>query len=186
MKTVFYFCLFFSTALYAQEAKNPDSLKVKNELDTVHSFKKAIIFSACLPGAGQVYNSMAMQNGPKKAYWKVPLIYSGLGATGYLLISNQKLKNNLKQEYILRGTGQQTAEWAAYDDPAVLSLYQQALSFRDLSILAFGAVYLIQILDAGVEAHFVSFDVSDNLSLTVDPMLMNLKTPGFSIKMNFR
>ena len=77
-------------------------------------------------------------------------------------------------------------EWAAYDDPAVLSLYQQALSFRDLSILAFGAVYLIQILDAGVEAHFVSFDVSDNLSLTVDPMLMNLKTPGFSIKMNFR
>ena len=140
MKTVFYFCLFFSTALYAQEAKNPDSLKVKNELDTVHSFKKAIIFSACLPGAGQVYNSMAMQNGPKKAYWKVPLIYAGLGATGYLLISNQKLKNNLKQEYILRDTGQQTAEWAAYDDPAVLSLYQQALSFRDLSILAFDAI----------------------------------------------
>jgi hypothetical protein len=139
-----------------------------------------------VPGAGQVFNSINMQNGRKNAYWKVPLIYAGLGATGYFLISNQKMKNVLKEEYTLRQNGGGSQDWAQYDDQAILSIYQQYLDWRDLSILALGAVYFIQIIDAGVEAHFIKFDVSDQLSLSVDPSLMNLNSPGFTFKMSFR
>ena len=71
---------------------------------------------------------------------------------------NQK---NLKAEYTNRLNNETgSAEWADYDDQGVLFLYQQYLDQRDLSILAVGAVYLFQILDAGVESHFISFDVS--------------------------
>ncbi len=149
-------------------------------------FKKAVLLSACLPGAGQVFNSIKMTNGRKNAYWKVPLIYAGLGAAGYFLVSNQQMKNNLKNEYSLRQLGGGSQQWVDYDDQAVLSLYQQYLDLRDLSILALGAVYLLQIIDAGVEAHFIKFDVSDQLSLSIDPSLMNLNSPGFRLKMSFR
>jgi hypothetical protein len=162
-------------------------LKPSSEPDTnSYYFKKALFLSACLPGAGQVFNSINMQNGRKNAYWKVPLIYVGLGATGYFLISNQKMKNVLKEEYTLRQNGGGSQDWAQYDDQAILSIYQQYLDWRDLSILALGAVYFIQIIDAGVEAHFIKFDVSDQLSLSIDPSLMNLNSPGFTFKMSFR
>ena len=58
-----------------------------------HSVRKAAIFSAVLPGAGQVYNHLAMPKGQKKAYWKVPIIYAGLGATGYFALKNNSLKS---------------------------------------------------------------------------------------------
>ena len=127
-----------------------------------------------------------MTNGRKNAFWKVPLIYAGLGAAGYFLVSNQLMKNNLKDEYSLRKLGGGSQQWIDYDDQAILSLYQQHLDLRDLSILALGAIYFIQIIDAGVEAHFIKFDVSDKLSLSIEPTLMNLKSPGFSVKMSFR
>ena len=160
---------------------------LKDKVDSSsYYFKKAVLLSACLPGAGQVYNSIKMTTGRKNAIWKVPIIYAGLGATSYFLISNQKMKNELKQEYTLRLAGGGDQKWIDYDDPAILSIYQQYLDWRDLSILAIGAVYLLQIVDAGVEAHFIKFDVSDKLSFSVDPTLMNLNSPGFTLKMSFR
>ena len=77
--------LLLSTIATAQNSS--DSLKPITP-DTVHSVKLATIFSAVLPGAGQVYNHMAMPKGQKKAIWKVPLIYAGLGVTGYFAFKN--------------------------------------------------------------------------------------------------
>lgn len=161
------------------------------ELDTdttKHSVRKAVVFSACLPGAGQVYNHIAMPKGKKKAYWKVPLIYAGLGATGYFLISNQQTQKDLKQEYLNR---QETGyispdEYSSYDDQGILTLYDQYLNWRDLSILGLAGVYLLQMVDAGVEAHFVSFDISEDLSLNVEPVLLGNFTGGLSIKLKIR
>ena len=85
-KVAFIF-IFFSTCFFAQV----DTTSIPN--DTVHSVKKAMIFSAIIPGSGQVYNHIAMPKGKKKAYWKVPLIYAGLGSTGYFLVKNQLLQN---------------------------------------------------------------------------------------------
>lgn len=180
MKSIILLIAFTPLLLFGQ-----DSPIVKKDSSSYY-FKKAVLLSACLPGAGQVFNSIKMTNGRKNAYWKVPLIYAGMSAAGYFLVSNQQMKNNLKNEYSLRQLGGGSQQWVDYDDQAVLSLYQQYLDLRDLSILALGAVYLLQIIDAGVEAHFIKFDVSDQLSLSIDPSLMNLNSPGFSLKMSFR
>ena len=160
-----------------------------NEADTsyTHPFRKSILFSAVLPGAGQVYNSVKKKKGFRHAIWKVPLIYGALGATVYMLVQNQSIQNGLKTEYTNRLNGVvEDPEWSSYDDQAVLYLYKQYLDQRDLSILAVGAVYLFQILDAGVASHFISFDVSEDLSLRIQPTLLGMMNPGINISLNFK
>lgn len=166
-----------------------DSLEIANPNDTVnvHSPKKAIIYSAIIPGAGQVYNHMAMPKGKKKAFWKVPLIYAGLGTTGYFLIQNQQTQMSLRKEYDNRiNNGTLDPQWQQYDDDGVLTLYNRYLDRRDLSILGLTAVYLFQLVDAGVEAHFVNFDVSEDLSLAIEPAYFGKNTIGMAFTFNFR
>lgn len=180
--------LLFVFLLLAFSGLAEDSIpSLKNDIVKVHSVKKAILLSACLPGAGQVYNHRAMPKGKKKAFWKVPLIYAGLGATSYFLITNQITQKELKQEYQNRiDNGSGADKWSAYDDLGILTLYDQYLDWRDLSILGVAGVYLFQLADAGVEAHFVSFDVSEDLSLSVEPAIMSNFTGGLKVKLKFR
>jgi hypothetical protein len=160
---------------------------VETDTSSVHPFNKAVLFSAILPGGGQVYNSIIKKKGFRHAIWKVPLIYAGLGATIYTLIENQNSQQSLRAEYTSRLDGiVSNPEWSSYDDQGVLYLYRQYLDQRDLSILAIGAVYLFQILDAGVESHFISFDVSEDLSLRVQPTILGRHTPGINISLNFK
>ena len=151
-----------------------------------HSFKKAMLFSAIVPGAGQVYNHIAMPKGKKKAYWKVPLIYAGLGVTTYFAISNNILKNKLRTEYDYRQDNNGLVQnFTDYDDNALLTLYTQHRNRRDLAILGIGLVYILNIVDAGVEAHFVNFNVSKDLSLNISPVILSYQTPGISLTFNF-
>ena len=191
---------FLTFSCIAQEETPVDSLAIEDSLtidvvevveveDTVrgHSIKTAVILSAALPGAGQVYNHLAMPKGKKKAFWKVPLIYAGLGATTYFLINNQQRQKALRNEYTLRLEGKTgDPQWSSYDAQGVLQLYDQSLRLRDLSILAVGFVYLLQVVDAGVEAHFVSFDVSPDLTLRLDPVLMDYRTAGLRLSLGIR
>lgn len=176
---VIFFC---SVAAFSQKEIVVDSLdfnkeKVK-EKDTVkkHSVLKAALFSVVLPGAGQVYNHIAMPKGQKKAYWKVPLIYAGLGATGYFIYKNHMTQRDLKAEYRFREASKFTLKnderWLEYDANAILQLYQKHLNQRDLFILGFGLVYLLQVADAAIEAHFVRFDISENLTLQLRPAII--------------
>jgi hypothetical protein len=152
-----------------------------------HSVKKAMILSAVVPGAGQVYNHLAMPKGQKKAFWKVPLIYAGLGATGYFLINNQLTQKSLKAEYANRIDGNPTdPTWEDYDNQGVLTLYNQYLDRRDLSILGLAAVYALQLADAGIEAHFVRFDISKDLSLQIRPSIIGTGQAGIHASFNFR
>lgn len=152
--------------------------------DTLIPFRKAALFSACLPGAGQVFNSIHT-TGRKNAFWKVPLIAAGLGGTTYILIQNQRMVQGIKSEYEVRQAGSiGDPQWIDYDDQALVSLYDQYARLRDLSILGLGAVYALQILDAAVEAHFLSFDVSKNLSLRVRPSFLNYNSFGLTAKLN--
>ena len=157
------------------------------EKDVNHPARTAVLLSAVLPGAGQVFNHILMPKGKKKAYWKVPLIYAGLGATGYFLVTNQRTQKELKIEYTSRQDGGiGDPKWNAYDDEGVLVLYNQYQNWRDLSIIAFGAVYILQLIDAGVEAHFLSFDVSEDLTIAFEPVMMDYRTGGFRMTLNFR
>lgn len=184
MKLVFsgLFILFCSLCI----SQSMNSHAINKDSLVFHSPKKAFILSACLPGAGQVYNHIAMPKGRKKAYWKLPLIYGALGTTGYYLIHNQLTQHALKTEYEHRIHGGELAnKWAEYDDQGVLTLYNHYATKRDLSILGFCAIYLLQIVDAGVEAHFVHFDVTSNLSLSVAPSFIGPQSFGLNLNLNF-
>lgn len=171
------------------------SLSAQTENDTLvkkkktHSVLLATLLSAGLPGAGQIYNSIDMPKGKKRAYWKVPLIYAGLGASIYFLISNQQKVNLYKNEYINRVRfGVISPSLAAYDLTAIKTLHDQYQNRRDLTILAVVAVYALNVLDAAVEAHFVRFDVSKDLSMQIRPTLITGYgyATGVSLSLNFR
>lgn len=187
---VLLFCL-FTFSCFSQENDTlqvpvDSTAKVK---DTVkhHSIRTAVLLSAAVPGAGQIYNHIAMPKGKRKAYWKVPLIYAGLGATTYFLITNQQTQKALKTEYKLRLDGLEGDEkWSNYDNQGVLQLYEQHARWRDLSIVGVALVYLLQVTDAGVEAHFVNFDVSEDLTLSISPKVLNFNTVGVGLTLNFK
>lgn len=173
--------LFLAIGSWSQE----DSTVVSDSIKP-HSVRKATILSAVVPGAGQVYNHIAMPKGKKKAFWKVPLIYAGLGATTYLLINNQSTVMELRTEYRARENGGiGDLKWQSYDDAAILTLHDQYAKWRDFSIIGVAGVYLIQIADAAVEAHFVDFDISEDLSMTLQPTLLSFTTPGLRLSFNF-
>jgi hypothetical protein len=152
----------------------------------VHSVRDALIFSAIVPGAGQVYNHIYMPKGKKKAFWKVPLIYAGLGATGYFLYTNQQTVKELKTEYTNRQNGGVLSDkWSLYDDFGILTLFQQYQNQRDLSIIGVGLVYLFQLADAGIEAHFVRFDISPDLTMSIYPSFPLGQSVGIGMKWNF-
>lgn len=186
MKRLVLLFLLISSSAFAE-----DTLSV-NDTVKPHSIRRAILFSAVVPGAGQVCNHLAMPKGKKKAFWKVPLIYAALGTTTYFLVNNQQQQRYYRHEYEKRqylSYGPLCFNYdpslAVYDDQGILTLYNQYLNWRDLSILAVGAVYLLQLADAGVEAHFVDFDVSEDLSIHIDPVIMAARAPGVSLRLNF-
>jgi hypothetical protein len=156
-----------------------DSLKI-------HSVKKAVVLSASLPGLGQIYNHKAMPQGRKKAFWKVPLIYAGLGTSAFFLIQNQITQSNIKKEYNNRISGGiLDPKWDPYDNQALVTLQKQFLNNRDLSMLLFFAIYGLQIADAGIEAHFVNFDISDDISCVFKPKLFTSNSVGLSLQFKF-
>lgn len=200
MRSILILFLFSSFVLHAQDTDQKDSVardstliqdevSLQKELDTTHSPKKAALLSL-LPGAGQIYNHIAMPKGKKKAFWKVPIIYAGLGVTGYFAIKNHLAQKTLKEEYIFRGEhgypNPNLPEFASYDKQGVLTLYENKKRNRDLMIFAFVAVYGLNILDAYAEAHFVNFDVSKDLSMNIRPQMQDLHTLGIAIRLNFR
>ncbi len=161
---------------------------VGQSVDTVnkHSVKKATIYSAVIPGAGQIYNHIAMPKGKKKAFWKVPLIYAGLLGTGSSIISNNSLRKAYRQEYDYRIASNSVSNFFEYDNSGLLVLHNEARSRRDLFIAAFGFVYLLNVVDAAIEAHFVSFDVSENLNISFRPVYGINQGLGFSTTLKFR
>lgn len=123
--------------------------------------KKASILSAVLPGAGQIYN---------KKYWKVPIIY-GLG--GFLVYNTIQQNNNyqyFKKELLNVLNGGISKE--GYSANQLTLLKNQSKKWRDLSIAGVVLVYILNIIDANVDAHLKTFDVSDDLSLNISPNFM--------------
>ncbi|RYM33434.1 hypothetical protein ERX46_10865 [Brumimicrobium glaciale] len=194
MRFLLVLLLFITVAIKAQEPKQLDSLAIDSTLmskvkvkDTVHSPKKAALLSL-IPGGGQIYNHIAMPKGKKKAFWKIPIIYAGLGYTGFKAVQNHITQRDLKAEYLYRDEFEtpNLDKYTQYDDQGVLTLFEDFRRKRDLMIFAFIAVYGLNILDAHVEAHFVNFDVSKDLSLSIKPTMHDFRTPGLALSLNFR
>ncbi|MBN1198672.1 MAG: hypothetical protein JXA23_04905 [Bacteroidales bacterium] len=187
-KLVFGFILFMVVSdLHAREVSDTlrqDDMGVKELQEEVHSPKKATLYSAILPGLGQVYN---------KKYWKIPLIYIGFGTIGYFIDWNndnyQLFKTGYKhltdddpetQDYLkieaVRRNNYDLSNPNQFNNLKTAMTKQQDYyrRNRDLLVIGFIAFYGINILDASVDAHFMDFDISDDLTLNWQPSMQNL------------
>jgi len=153
--------LLLSCRLHAQEIEKlpVDTINVPDD----HPPNKAMMMSAILPGAGQIYN---------ERYWKLPILYGGLTACGYFIHFNNKRYQTFRHAYILRADGDSTTvdEFTTlYTEDNLLDLKNYYRRNRDLTIIITVAVYVLNVLDAYVDAHLFYFNVNDNLSLRVTP-----------------
>lgn len=167
-------------------SQKKDSIKVEKPKSlVVHSPRKAAILSTIIPGAGQVYN---------RKYWKVPIVYAGIGAFGYLFLSNRKEYNKAAKEIIVRNdTSKKVTDWTItnqypefYTASDILVSANQYRRYSELSAVGLLVFYSFQIVDAYVDAHLFTFDVSDDLSLHVEPTILQRNTPGVSIRIGFK
>lgn len=133
-----------------------DSLNVTN----IHSPKKATIYSAVLPGLGQAYN---------KKYWKIPIVYAGIGTLSYFIVDNQKEFNRFKNAYKIRMDNGQDEFYEILNEQGLINEMDRWRRYRDFCIIGTALVYILQIVDANVDAHLYDFDVGDNLTLRVFP-----------------
>lgn len=150
-----------------------------------HSPKKAALLSTILPGAGQVYN---------KKYWKLPIIYAGAAGLAYSFQFNQSryVKYRDAYKYRIDNDASTTDDYIGiYSDDNLNTLQKYYHRYRDLTVIGFAALYALNIIDASVDAHLFTFDVSDNLSMKVEPTLintvgMNNYTGGINFSMSLR
>jgi len=128
-----------------------------------HSAKKALILSAILPGAGQVYNGQA---------WKIPIIYGALGGVAYYSYSNYKEMKLFRDEYLYRVTHDDTPLLEGYADRPTTNIYNLYESYNktfQLSVIISVALYGVNLLDAYVFGHLYDFQITDDLSLHIAP-----------------
>ena len=165
--TSFYLVIFFSFLTSHSSAQ-----------EVYKSPKKAALFSL-IPGGGQIYT---------KKYWKVPIIYASLTTSIYFIYDNQKKLTNYQDAYISRSNGGTDEYFDVYNDSQLLTIIDYYERNRDVSYIITAAIYLLNIVDASVDAHLFDFNISEDLSLETSPKIINTpygKTPILSLKMNF-
>jgi hypothetical protein len=167
----------------------------EQEEEDIHSPRKATIYSAILPGLGQIYN---------KKYWKVPLIYIGFGTIGYfinwnnenyqlfrigydhLTDNNPETQDYLKIEAVRRNNYNLDNLTEFNNLKTALSKQQDYYRRnRDLLFISIVGFYGLNIIDASVDAHLFDFDISDDLTLKWEPSMMNFDN-NFVYCLNFR
>lgn len=173
-------CFLIHSSLFAQKEESK-ALKP-------HSPKRASLYSAVLPGLGQVYN---------EAYWKVPVIYTGLITSVYFIVDNNDQYQEFRSAYNSRFSNGEEIESADYTDKykttstsSLLKLQDFYRNQRDFATIISVGIYLINIVDAAVDAHLFHFDVSEDLSMNVQPILyppnqFESQAAGFSLSINF-
>ncbi len=134
----------------------------------LHSPRRAAILSACVPGLGQIYN---------KKYWKLPLVYAGLGTCAGFFFYNVSEYNDARKAYQNKldddpSNDNNMPERYRPVDPESIRQYRNGVrQYVDYSVLAFLFCWGLNVVDAAVDAHLKTFDLSDNLSLHINPFI---------------
>ncbi len=158
-----------SVVLTADKVVQPKVQDTVYRYFPAHSPVKATWMSAALPGLGQYYN---------RKYWKIPVVYAGFGVLGYFIASNKheydRYRNAYAESYILGDNAINSNNELVrnYTSEQLLSQREYYQSNLELSYIITVAWYVIQIVDAVVDAHLYNFDVSDDLSLGLHPYIM--------------
>jgi hypothetical protein len=152
-----------------------------------HNPRRATIYSAILPGAGQVYNGK---------FWKVPIVYAAIGIPAYFYFDNKKWYNKCQYALTVTVNGSQGDSLAKVDPLLrvfvdrgdVNGIITNRDSFRkneDYSVLFFLLFYGLNIVDATVDAHLRDFNVNSDLSFRVKPMMMISPAPAAGLSLVF-
>ena len=125
-----------------------------DELDPL-SPSKAAFFSAVFPGAGQAYN---------KKYWKIPLVYAAIGTSIYSYDFNKKKYWNYRNAYKSRKAGYSNDEFQnlILDDNRLLDGADFHRKNKDLSMVFIVGFYILNILDANIDAHLKQYNVNES------------------------
>lgn len=186
--------LFLATGFsaFSQETKS-DSIGAKKP-KVEHSPRRATIYSAVLPGLGQIYN---------RKYWKVPLVYGGFATLGYFINFNNEQYTTYRQAYsdIIDNDPNTTSYMKLNVNPSLL-LPERISNFteqlrsakdywrrnRDLVVIGTVVFYALNVIDASVDANFFNFDISDELTINWVPapvMCMDKKMIGIQCRFTF-
>lgn len=190
----FTFCLalvlavLYSNGAHAQMI-NADSIRVDTikAVDPVknkdHKPRTATLMSMCLPGLGQVYNHKI---------WKVPIIYLLGTALGFWIYDNATLHTQFSDQYKLMINNKLalSPKFVVYDvynreynltgvTPDNIKFYRDnSERQRNLNIIGMAGLYVLNIIDANVDAHLRDFEISDNLSLHWQPVYKFMPQTG--------
>ena len=169
MKNKILLILFLSVSFVSAQKLELDTLTRKQRLikDPLTP-SKAAFYSAIVPGLGQIYTGK---------YWKVPIIYIGLGTSGYFYFYQSKQMNSFRDIYKRRIAGYTDDKYAnrILQNDQLIQGMNFHKRYRDLAVLYFMGFYLLNILDANVGAHLMQFNVNDQLTLRpqLEPNLLN-------------
>lgn len=145
---------------------------VSYKTNDVSDVKKATTLACIFPGAGQIYN---------KSYWKVPFVVGGFASMIYCIDWNNRGYQRFKKAYNLLADyeahpdkypdGPTDEFHGRYSASFIRNLRNNYRRNRDLCIIITGALYVLQIVDAHVDAHLKDYDISDDLSMNLEPLV---------------
>jgi len=187
---VIFIITFFSMNLYSQRDSIAPVKKVKDKIKSSQDVynplapSKAAFYSAIFPGLGQMYN---------RKYWKAPIVWGALAIPMYYYQINNSDYGRFRRAYRLRKNGLQdefTINGVETISTQTLETAQKQLrENRDLSLLSGVIIYILQIVEASVNAHLMQFNTDDNLTfrptIIQDPISFDAPTVGLTIKYNF-
>ncbi len=181
-KSCFIILLLLFGSTHAQETINTeDEEKQERRLEReIRRLERAIdplspsrasFLSAAFPGLGQFYN---------RKYWKVPLAWAAVGTGVFVYQFNQTEYLRYRNAFKLRSAGFTTDEF--YDvnldgngpdvsDRALEEAQKKAQSQRDSSLLIAIGLYLLNVLDASVDAHLKPFNMNEDLNVSIQPII---------------
>lgn len=200
MKNIFsFFFVLFSIFLFSQEVENDSILLRENEDKVVESIeivntkktsvetritpKKAALYSAILPGLGQYHN---------KKYWKIPIALGGIGTGVGIAIWNQDQYKRYKTafEAELKGQPHEFSGISGVNADVLGRSQDRAKRQRDYAIAITSLVYLLNILDAVVDAHL--YEGRKDPDLVIAPAIIydqndlaNTSKVGFNLSFRF-
>ena len=162
-----------------------DSVRLKNgKVVNIRSYaarfdpRKAMFYSAILPGAGQIYN---------KKYWKVPLVYGGiLGLVAVVKFYNDaEVKYKDQLFYLLNNPNVLLYPGTSNDQATLRRVVDQARRQRDYFAILTGFMYILQMVDAHVDAHLKEFDLNPQLHVRLEPSVMPGNALGMGLTLRF-
>ena len=152
--------------------------------------KRALWLAIVIPGAGQIYN---------RKYWKLPIVYGGFVGCAYAMRWNNQMYRDYSQAYMdIMDNDPNTDSYNQFlhlgskIDASNIDRYKTLFKkrkdryrrWRDLSFFCLVGVYALSVVDAYVDASLSEFDISDNLSLKLEPTIINNSTERNPLRQN--